>query len=66
MKGATNATAREALQQKEDIVVTYYRQVWNIDFYSLQNRVQTALKLCSLTRYFRYLRIRESSYNGKC
>ena len=42
-KAATNATARQALQQKEDFVVTYYRQVWNIDFYSLQKRVQTAL-----------------------
>ena len=35
MKAATNATARQALQQKEDYVVTYYRQVWNIDFYVL-------------------------------
>ena len=43
MKAATNAGARQALQQKEDFVVTYYRQVWNIDFYSLQRRVQTAL-----------------------
>jgi substrate import-associated zinc metallohydrolase lipoprotein len=43
MKTATNATARAALQQKEDFVVTYYRQVWNIDFYSLQSRVQKAL-----------------------
>ena len=43
MKAATNATARQALQQKEDFVVTYYRQVWNIDFYSLQTRVQAAL-----------------------
>lgn len=43
LKTATNATARQALQQKEDFVVTYFRQVWNIDFYSLQARVQTAL-----------------------
>jgi substrate import-associated zinc metallohydrolase lipoprotein len=43
MKANTNATARQALQQKEDFVVTYYRQVWNIDFYSLQTRVQNAL-----------------------
>lgn len=43
MKAGTNATARQALQQKEDFVVTYYRQVWNIDFYSLQTRVQNAL-----------------------
>lgn len=43
MKAATNVTASTALQQKEDFVVTYFRQVWNIDFYSLQTRVQNAL-----------------------
>lgn len=42
-KAATNALARQALQQKEDIVVTYFRQVWKIDFYSLQSRVQAGL-----------------------
>lgn len=40
---STNATARQALRAKEQIVVTYMRQVWNIDFYSLQTRVQAAL-----------------------
>jgi substrate import-associated zinc metallohydrolase lipoprotein len=44
MKATTNATARQALQQKEDFVVTYFRQVWNIDFYRLQSRVQSALQ----------------------
>lgn len=44
MKASTNDVARRALQQKEDFVVTYYRQVWNIDFYSLQARVQAALR----------------------
>ena len=43
MKAGTNATALQSLQQKEDFVVNYYRQVWNIDFYSLQTRVQAAL-----------------------
>jgi hypothetical protein len=43
IKASTNTVARQALQQKEDYVVTYYRQVWNIDFYRLQTRVQTAL-----------------------
>jgi substrate import-associated zinc metallohydrolase lipoprotein len=42
MKASTNATARTALQQKEDFVVNYLRQSWNIDFYSLQTRVQAA------------------------
>ena len=31
------------MRAKEQIVVTYMRQVWNIDFYSLQTRVQAAL-----------------------
>ena len=43
-KASTNATARQALQQKEDYVVAYYRQAWNIDFYMLQTRVQAGLK----------------------
>ena len=38
-----NADAQRALRAKEQIVVTYMRQVWNIDFYRLQNRVQAAL-----------------------
>ncbi len=40
---STNATAQQALRAKEQIVVTYFREVWNIDFYSLQTRVQAAL-----------------------
>jgi substrate import-associated zinc metallohydrolase lipoprotein len=40
---STNATAQQALRAKEQIVVTYMRQVWNINFYSLQTRVQAAL-----------------------
>lgn len=43
MKAAANTTARQALQQKEDYVVTYFKQVWNIDFYRLQTRVQSSL-----------------------
>jgi hypothetical protein len=40
---STNATAQQAFRAKEQIVVTYFRQVWNIDFYSLQTRVQAAM-----------------------
>lgn len=40
---STNATAQQSLRQKEQIVVDYFSKVWNIDFYSLQKRVQTAL-----------------------
>ena len=42
MKAGANVTARSALQQKEDFVVNYLRQAWNIDFYSLQKRVEAA------------------------
>lgn len=39
-----NPTAQAALKAKEEIVVNYFEQVWGINFYSLQNRVQAALK----------------------
>ncbi len=43
LKAMANVYARQALQQKEDYVVTYFQQVWNISFYSLQTKVQKAL-----------------------
>jgi len=43
MVAATNETARSALRSKERIVVDYFKDAWNIDFYSLQTRVQAAL-----------------------
>ncbi len=39
----TNPTAQSALRSKERMVVDYFKNVWNIDFYSLQGRVQAAL-----------------------
>ncbi|MDA3614507.1 zinc-binding metallopeptidase [Polluticaenibacter yanchengensis] len=41
--GTTAANAKSYLRQKESIIVNYYKQVWDIDFYSLQNRCRTAL-----------------------
>jgi substrate import-associated zinc metallohydrolase lipoprotein len=41
--GMANTTARQSFVAKEQVVVNYFRQVWNIDFYSLQSRVQAAL-----------------------
>jgi substrate import-associated zinc metallohydrolase lipoprotein len=41
--GSVNATAQQALRSKQQFVVDYYKNVWGIDFYSLQTRVQTAL-----------------------
>jgi substrate import-associated zinc metallohydrolase lipoprotein len=40
---ANTPQAQAQLRSKEEMVVTYFRQAWNIDFYSLQKRVQNAL-----------------------
>lgn len=40
---AQSTAAQLLLRQKEDIVATYFKQIWNIDIYSLQSRVQTAI-----------------------
>ncbi len=40
---SVNPTAQQALRRKETMVVNYFREVWKIDFYSLQTRVQAAL-----------------------
>jgi substrate import-associated zinc metallohydrolase lipoprotein len=42
-RGTTRAQAQAALRQKEAIVVAYYKNTWNIDFYSLQKRVRTSM-----------------------
>lgn len=35
--------AQELLRQKEEIVVSYFKEAWNIDFYNLQTRTQLAI-----------------------
>jgi substrate import-associated zinc metallohydrolase lipoprotein len=40
----TQADAIAKLRKKEAMVVNYYKDVWGIDFYSLQNRVRTAVE----------------------
>jgi hypothetical protein len=40
---SVNPTAQQALREKERRVVEYFSNVWKIDFYSLQTRVQAAL-----------------------
>lgn len=42
-QGTTKAEAQAFLRQKEAIVVSYYKNAWNIDFYSLQKRTRTAM-----------------------
>jgi substrate import-associated zinc metallohydrolase lipoprotein len=46
---SVNPTAQEAMRSKEQFVVNYFREVWNIDFYSLQTRVQAALNALTPT-----------------
>lgn len=38
-----STTAQSLIRKKEAIVVSYFKQVWNIDFYRLQQRVQDAI-----------------------
>ncbi|MCC9137685.1 putative zinc-binding metallopeptidase [Pontibacter silvestris] len=40
---STPASAQALLRQKEQIIVGYFEEAWNIDFYSLQARTQTAI-----------------------
>ncbi len=41
--GTTAVQAQNRLRQKEASVVSYFKQAWNIDFYSLQARTKTAI-----------------------
>lgn len=43
-RGTTQAQAIARLRTKESIIVNYYKQVYNIDFYSLQRRVHAAVE----------------------
>lgn len=45
-QGQSSAAAK--LHQKEAFIVQYYKDVWNIDFYKLQQRVQDALDAIAL------------------
>lgn len=42
--GTTQADAIAKLRKKEAMVVAYYKDVWAIDFYSLQTRVRSAVE----------------------
>jgi substrate import-associated zinc metallohydrolase lipoprotein len=41
--GTTQEQAKKSLRDKEAFVVNYYKQVWNIDFYSLQAKTRAAI-----------------------
>ncbi len=41
--GTTADVARSRLRQKESIIVGYFKQAWNINFYNLQTRTRFAL-----------------------
>ena len=40
---STPEDAQVLLRQKEEIVVSYFKESWNIDFYNLQSRTQLAI-----------------------
>lgn len=42
-RGTTREQAVARLRSKESIIVNYYKQVWNIDFYDLQTRVRSSV-----------------------
>lgn len=39
----SNPTAKEAIRKKEAFVVSYFKSEWNIDFYTLQSKVETQM-----------------------
>lgn len=41
--GTTQALAKKNLRDKEAIIVNYFKQAWNIDFYSLQLKTRAAV-----------------------
>ncbi len=43
-RGTTQAQAIARLRSKESIIVNYFKQVWGIDFYSLQARKRSAIE----------------------
>jgi substrate import-associated zinc metallohydrolase lipoprotein len=43
INGTTQAQARAKLRQKEAMVVAYFKDVWDMDFYRLQTRVRNAV-----------------------
>jgi substrate import-associated zinc metallohydrolase lipoprotein len=43
-RGTTRDQAIARLRAKESIVVSYFKQTWNIDFYSLQTRTRAAMQ----------------------
>jgi substrate import-associated zinc metallohydrolase lipoprotein len=42
-RGTTADEAKAKLRQKETLVVSYFKNAWNIDFYTLQVRVRNAI-----------------------
>ncbi len=41
--GTTAAVAQARLRQKESVVVSYFKESWNIDFRNLQSRSKAAI-----------------------
>lgn len=47
VNGISNQDAVNKIRQKQDIVVTYFMQVWNIDLFSLQQKAEEAINRIS-------------------
>jgi len=43
VRGTTAAEAQAKLRQKESLVINYFKQAWNVDFFTLQLRVRNAI-----------------------
>jgi substrate import-associated zinc metallohydrolase lipoprotein len=43
VRGTTADQAKAKLREKESLVVNYFKQAWNVDFYTLQTRVRNAI-----------------------
>jgi len=43
INGTSKAQAQAALRTKEEMIVSYYKTAWNVDFYSLQAKTKAAL-----------------------
>lgn len=55
LKNNTVAAGTALIRKKEEIVVTYFKQTWGIDFYTLQTSVQQAINAIAPASLFTYL-----------
>lgn len=49
VNGVISASGKAIIRQKEEIVVTYMKQIWNIDLYNLMDRVNVVIETLAPT-----------------